>query len=457
MTEAPRSETLALAAPRFWEILASVRARYLDGNWPLDETRQSLADLRGALLDEWAESHRLLMQKPRLARFRLFREDPLPAHVLQRLFCLRHLLLHHYEIHAAVPPGLWLDLHQTYAYARRIRHVDDRSDGAQSETSTDVYRSVLLLASADPYRLSHQELQWTLDLISEQGMLAQLTPAASPCLRPGVFAVDTQADAPPYPLARDQDPLLQAWSHTLNTTELVKFLTWLLNQLDTHALPDAEPDAAWCDPRYPAFLQRLIRQWGASRQRLTKRRPVQDLVLHEVVIGFAALCEDLARQAPATRQDAIFRPTASHITTCQVENLSAGGLTLYKTGDLPPALKVGELLGVRPPGGPHWQAGIVRWVRAPQRGEVVVGVQLLAPFVHATRLFVRSATPGAPALFLSTQRDRTDAGLLITLPGTLPAGERASILLGTMPTAVRIERRLEIAPDLEACRIRVCA
>ena len=438
LDEARRLEQLELIEPVALKMHGALRWQYLKAPPPLDMTRQSLADLAAALLAEMAESYQLLIGANLEPTFRLFGSDPLPQLFRRRIHWLHQCLVHHFEIHAAVPEGLWLWLHQCYTLCARMGHAD--SVDAEGQAATDLYRAALLLAIADPYRMPDHELPWALGLIASHGHLARLIPASASQLRPGNYAVDHHRDQPPFALARGQDPMLQAWSYSLSTTELVKYLTWLLNALPSlKTRPDVPEAASLRDPRYPAFLQRMQRQWSASFQRLQQRRPCERPMDYELVAGLASLTALLDRPSPD-------RPGAEQY---QATNVSAGGMTLRKSGEVRQALQVGIVVGLRSKPGEVWQPGVIRWLRVPSQGEVEFGVQFLPPHAHAVQLL----PAGVMALLLCTQPGLPESGLLVAQAGSLGTGREVQLLVAGQTRAVRLDKEVNLAPDLAAWRI----
>jgi len=448
LPEDRRHQLLDLVEPVVSKIRGALRWQYLKSPPPLDVARQSQADLASALLTEIAETYQLLISANLDRSFRLFGGDPLPGLIRKRIGWLYQGLVHHFEIHAAVPEGLWLALHQCYTLGVRLGHAD-AADGV-GISATDLYRSALLLAIADPYRMPDHEVPWALDLIGRHGRLAQLIPASATNLRPGSFALDHHRDSPPYALARGHDPLLQTWSFSLSTMELVKFLTWLLNYLGS-AKAQLDPDLApnLGDPRYPAFLQRLKRQWSASVQRLQQRRQTEHPLDHQIISGFAALTAALAGEN-ATE----LAPSAATMPAhCQATNVSAGGMTLNKVGDLEMPLQVGELVGLRPDSRSPWQAGIVRWLRSPAQGEVGFGVQFLPPHARLVQLLPARADAGSPALLLCTQPGPAEGGLLVAKAGAIDARAALAIRIEGQARPIKMEKAVDLGPGLDAWRI----
>jgi hypothetical protein len=440
-----RGQLLEVLEPVLLDAQSALQSQYRDAPLPMDATSQARADLAAALLTELAEAYRLLVQAHQAPGFRLFGPGPLPGLLRGRLGHLSRLLRHHYEIHAALPEGLWRDLHQTYALAVKLGHAASAaSEGGPS--ATDLYRAALLLAIADPYRMPRHELAWALDLIQQQGDLVQLVPATAARLRPGCFVVEAKADEPPFPLARDHDPLHHAWSLSVNVTQMVKFLTWLGNRLDDPTRRfDPEIEARLRDPRYPVFLHRLKRQWSAAQQRLSKRRPAARPVTYQVCAGFASLVASLSARDPGQFA----------VVNCRATNFSAGGMTLVKAEGPSLPLQVGILLGVRENPKAPWQVGVVRWLRSPQQGELAFGVQLLAPCCQVATLLAHDRTAISPALLLSAQVGRPESGILVSPPALLPSGPMARILVRGQSLDIKLEQRLQLATDLDTCRIRV--
>jgi hypothetical protein len=99
--------------------------------------------------------------------------------------------------------------------------------------------------------------------------------------------------------------------------------------------------------------------------------------------------------------------------------------------------------------------GVVRWLRSPQQGELAFGVQLLAPCCQVATLLAHDRTATSPALLLSAQVGRPESGILVSPPALLPSGPMARILVHGQSLDIKLEQRLQLATDLDTCRIRV--
>jgi hypothetical protein len=380
--------------------------------------------------------------------------EPSPADLVQRLSELREKFIAHYVRFVELPEGLWLDLHQAHTLAWQLGCAE-KAAGNDGASVAEIYRDTLLLAVADPYRLSSEEFVWLCELIADRGSLARLHPAAGAWRRTGVFVIDHRLDQPPAPLARAPEPLLRAWSFALNTAELVKFLTWLINALASPVSPEDLRAPPLNDPSYPAFLERLKRQWSASYWRLATRHAIDPPLPYALCVGFPAL---VAALAAAVQTTGIEPPDTPEMTlarlTCRLINQSPGGITL-SLAEAPSRLRVGGLVGARADDASSWQVGIICWLRSNRRGDTQFGLQWLAPQARVVDLMPRHAESGQPVLLLSTHPGHVEAGLLLAPVTKLPAGNAARIRMDGVVREIRVEQRLRVAQGIVTCRVRV--
>jgi len=146
------------------------------------------------------------------------------------------------------------------------------------------------------------------------------------------------------------------------------------------------------------LLKRVINAWGVNPQRSFRRsQPSGHQV--DIAVGLDAInywinggrkfvvSSNFVGPMPQRHQLGIEekKPAAARMSereysTWDVEDESAGGLALSKTGQINVPVHVGDLVISRPPGiGSAWSVGVIRWVKSAASSNVDIGIQHLAP------------------------------------------------------------------------------
>lgn len=319
------------------------------GELPLPKPQYRVLELGQALLGELATTQKRLILD---ALSRKQDNDTVGRLLSDLLDCADRLMTICYRCHTALPAGLWLDLHQSLLCARHL--------GIESGALVDGYKAVLLLALADPYQFTAQELDWTQDLARKSAGMASLgqADAAGKSLAP--FCLQADMDNPPQPSTRHYANA--QYSLFFETSGIAKQLAMLGNAIRTRRIKEGlalPPESDW--PAYSVLLNKLKLRWGASKHRMIQRRkPLQDKP-YEIALGLDNL------RAHPPMQGALASPI----------NDSAGGLALMHEGEFPMRIKVGAIIGLKQAGSEKWRLGVVRWFKQTQADKLLFGLQLL--------------------------------------------------------------------------------
>ena len=454
-----RAKIVERLAPVVEDLVASLYEQYGTIQPPLPPKQYRNAVLAQRLLRGMADSYKILLVDWLKRRFHLFGGDPTPLYLQRILLALQASLEISFETHEPMPEGVWVDLHQTYNYALRHGMKDVIPEGGAKMLSLEqIYKSILLMALADPYHFPQIELPWAKDIIARFSNLASIFPAEESTKgQSGLFIVEVNTDSPPKPIARESHPVNPRWDLILNTTELAKHLALISahikgrEDLDKIGLPEAARD-----PAYPSMLKRLKLNWGASIQRQSQRRRHQDGRDFEVCFGLKAVHQLIA---PAGHSDTIHYGLSSNdpaptIIRCKTVNDSMGGLSLSKSGVHGLQIRVGDVVGVRQGNG-HWTVGLVRWFRVPTQGEISFGVQLLAPKALAIQLRRSDNGRQWPGLLLHPNEAGKQTPLLLAQPGCFAPESAAEIRTPKGNQPVRVDKRLESTPSVELFRFHI--
>lgn len=404
---------------------------------PLPPAQFQALTLTQALLLELAIGQKLLI----LDALSRKQDGTVIAKLLSDLFdCIDKLMAACYQNHVALPSGIWQDLHQSHLCAQHLGVTGQA--GPHGASLTDTYKSILLLALADPYQFTRQELDWTRSLASNAAATTQIAAANGTEKSLAPFCIQTDADDPPQPSTRHYAKA--QCSLFFETSAVAKQLAMLGNAIRTRRIRPGltlPPEPDW--PAYSVLLNKLKLRWGASKQRMIQRRkPLQDHQ-YEVTVGLANLCQN-ARALPDT-------PRA----LCSPINDSAGGLALRHRGDFPMHIEIGEVVGLEQAGSEKWRIGLVRWFKQAGADELSFGMQLLG----------HKAEPASVGL---ANDDETRCGVLVYGSGGKPdclvlptdtqlAGKHVALDSAEGRLDVLLAQRLEGNSSIDLFRIQPAA
>lgn len=437
------------------ETVTALREQYVSAPLPLAPRLRPNPELARRLLLEHATAYKILILSWLGQTFHLSKK-PLPRYLQRLLLCLERLLEISFETHDNVPAGVWIDLHQTYNYALRSGLANAIPEDSKAMLSVEqIYKGILLMALADPYRFPQIELPWAKDIIARFSNLAEIFPAEESRGHAGIFVIEVNTDAPPKPLAWEQHPTDPRWDLMLNTTELVKHLA----MLSTHVKAKEDPEklglpTAARDPEYAVMMRRLKLSWGASILRQSQRRRYQRGKEFEVGFGLRSVYQLIGPVGGERQLVSAPGDPPPMVMRCTTVDDSMGGLALRKSGTISAQVRVGDLVGVRQDNG-SWSVGLVRWFRVPKENELFFGIQLLAPKAHSVHVRRNDTGKQYPSLLLQASPTLKQSAMLLAPPGSIEPDSPIEVRSNAGQVSIRVEKRLEYTPNVEVFRITV--
>ena len=331
-----------------------------------------------------------------------------PHSTLRRVTqCLAwHLMISHL-VASPVTPGIWQQFHAAFRTARRLDLGDTTTPGDERRIE-QTYASTLLMAIAQPSSFSAKELEFIANYIDGCTKAVEILDEA-PSGRAGVFWIDPDKDAPPQALTRRVPP---------PEAQVFYFASDLLAQGAADHLTALEGGASAADLGLPTFadsqaghgvLRRLAALWGNPVKRKFPRR--RQSYRADLCAGLENLWQLLKRpEEPPEFSEWI------------VTNESPDGYSLMHVSGTTTALRVGDIVAVRPleghdPTDGPWHICVVRWALTESHEHVEIGLQVLAP----RGLPVELALPHHPS-----GPDKVDA---ILLPQTPPLRPQQTLIV----------------------------
>ena len=384
------------------------------------------------------------------------------------------LMLRAYQLYTAIPPAMWLRAHALFQVAEYY-DVHGRpasvAAGAGSQTLTDGYLRLLMLASIRPNQLAQNDIAIAFRTLETWARQVRMFPSATSDQN-NLFLVDLTQDKGPVTKNRyDGDPDSRVLE--LDFQSLVSQLSKLtggsrvgadwLNQSAAVAIP----------PEMPAGLvEHILNCWSNPVQRHQERRRLE--VEAEACIGLIDchfhLCGDVEFDQfinpPDTMHGETFlsggfdalvaslsgkkdlehgRTSRPAVFRVLLHNVSAGGYCIYWQGDLPGSrVEAGELIGIREPDRRVWSVGVVRWIRQ-LKGASQLGVQLLTN---------QPVPYGAASVF--DMGGFTDYMRAIHIPAPSMANQPPSLLTASVPFQENTRVKLKQEDSVIDVRLTKC-
>ena len=455
-----RQEALELFTPAVMCITDALKKKFLGKQLPLKGNTLSCATQTLELCNRMATGYRILAEDLHGKDT----EQPQLTIALHR--ALRHLseiLLTSYRIYIQYPAGLWKTINELYAIADAANLAQQPVTDITLQTTTPgtietVYKQILLLSLACPYRLRQGEILLAYNTLINRAGASQLHRIDDKGAH-GLFTVNLQSDEPPSYRALDNKDAADSHTRILDTHDMSTQIREELNSKEA----SGKTTATDVDT-----LRRLMLAWGDMPKRKFKRHPQETTV--KLVIGLAAV-HQLALDPPLEEaengdnirdkhylQDPTFdnattinkgshagqsfqqritpginplkgayaadRPASPRIESWKIADLSAGGYCLLWDSHEVSSARVGELVALieKDYANPDkWQLGTIRRMKFTEERGLELGVELLSPGARA--IWARPCKEGV------NSGDRTPG---ILLPEIKTIKVQASLLLPSL-------------------------
>lgn len=378
-------------------ILDELEAIYTTAVLPLTPKAREAAEAGLFLLTECAFTYKMsvLVKTGKLIVFNA-KKNIAPV-LLRAMQHLRALAVLSYKTYRQPPAGLWHEMHQLFRYAAG-RNLDAiRVEEATKDTIRDVYLELVMLAIADPYRLTQKEMGQTQEILFQNRGLVDLHGEAGAGDMQRHFLIALDSDNAPKP---PQHPA------SVNATGVWLLVdpARLIERLGQRLKAGGSPSRTKHD--VSDLTTRLMRLWGDPPKRQFHRHPTDTLATLcsgvKAIAHFAEIAKfkraERAKKGvsehqtrpmqtvPPTQTQQMDTTTKTLVTDdWEVLNQSTNGLRLRRSANGKISVCVGEAVGVLIIGSHEWQAGVVRWLALFDQDAMEFGVELMASSVrHVT-------------------------------------------------------------------------
>ena len=384
------------------QISLEFNKQYIGLPLPLSEKHKTIAEQNRQFQLEMANGYKRIVLSLPVGDPR---ERPTQALAIERAIrYLTGVLAVSYQTYSPFPQGTWKEIHALYTHAENLglaeMVVEDALNKAVAGCSVGhAYKQALLLDFSDPYHLPARMIDWAHSYLDRWASLAQLSAVTSTYNPTCQFLIDQQNDHAGVVYSPGTVPEDIQRYRLLNTVELARQAHAHLSQLHNGHTPAADglPEYFF-EECGPDLLRRLVSAWGVNPQRSFRRSPATGRQM-EIAVGmdrinywinggkkfvvsstFVGPVPQRMMIASESSKQKEVRIPGRELSTWDVHDESAGGLSLSKSGQIRPHIYVGDLLITRTPGqGSPWSVGVIRWVRSEGSSSIEIGIQHLAP------------------------------------------------------------------------------
>ncbi len=303
--------------------LESLEQGFVRESLPLNKRASMLSEMHQSLCILAVQAYKVILDQYHHETFtgQLLHKTSRAMALHRVLYFLGCNLLHAYQLYRPAPTYIWQEIHgiHRYAFDQKLadRPVDNEDQSLyRHSTVNNLYKRLLLLSLAGPYRLMQGEAVRVYQVLSHWASEVQLLDLGKTNGDVGPFIVDIGIDeAPRYKGAERDHQVRRGW--VLDTSDLAIKLAAELES--TAALHGAMRPQDASDKVSPDLLARLMLTWGIGSQRVAERDETQGEV--ELFCGLEAVYRELGGEAmPAS----VTKPGAFNHQEDDVEKQTGG-------------------------------------------------------------------------------------------------------------------------------------
>ena len=469
-----RFKLLEVMRPYIYSIGTLLAKHFLQTSVSLNERQLKIANLSQSLQSHLATGYKLVVANSIANISAVDKPSKIVTTSIHRAITdTTSTILRAFQLYCHPPERSWSEINQLFLLAemRQLENykVNDSQNRYLSTTNiSSAFIRAHLLGTAKPNNLRQQDLSQLYDATELWADRAQITHCDD---ESALFIINLHRDKVAQyrqHLRDEQKPLFRS----LNTEDLVQ-------ELKSYAANPQGPSNITVPGKLSDnLLTHSIQAWGIHWQRSFRRMPTEGQL--RLCIGLSATHYYIAGRKEFEKLQIELRPKNSTANAKNVDtgnrstsdvwsgafdaggsvipentsmdidaidfinkhkkdeepdtsikypshevsliNTSPGGYCLQWSGELPPSIQAGEILGIQEAGVRHWAIGVIRWIRHLGKAGTQLGIELLAP----------KAESGAAQLLQKTGQNGAYMRSLL-LPAIKAIAQPATLILPRMP------------------------
>ncbi len=469
-----RFKLLEVMRPYIYSIGTLLAKHFLQTSVSLNERQLKIANLSQSLQSHLATGYKLVVANSIANISAADKPSKIVTTSIHRAITdTTSTILRAFQLYCHPPERSWSEINQLFLLAemRQLENykVNDSQNRYLSTTNiSSAFIRAHLLGTAKPNNLRQQDLSQLYDATELWADRAQITHCDD---ESALFIINLHRDKVAQyrqHLRDEQKPLFRS----LNTKDLVQ-------ELKSYAANPQGPSSITVPGKLSDnLLTHSIQAWGIHWQRSFRRMPTEGQL--RLCIGLSATHYYIAGRKEFEKLQIELRPKNTNANAKNIDtgnrstsdvwsgafdaggsvipentsmdidaidfinkhkkeeeqdtsikypshevsliNTSPGGYCLQWSGELPPSIQAGEILGIQESGVRHWAIGVIRWIRHLGKAGTQLGIELLAP----------KAESGAAQLLQKTGQNGAYMRSLL-LPAIKAIAQPATLILPRMP------------------------
>ncbi|MBF0218278.1 MAG: hypothetical protein HQL49_01925 [Gammaproteobacteria bacterium] len=199
--------------------------------FPIGERHAKMAQDLRSLCSEICTAYRLTLHDYQ-QRHAFFRRKKVTALIASRAIRYASLInLNSHQLYGTPPNGHWRIVHNLYSYAEaldvhNIPIEDNIRSSMRDTTITQIYKQILLIATASTSRLAQKEIIVLFSILKDMGQLLDLTPCQDNLVDNASFLVDREQDKGPAYLELQNSSFNPGTTLLMDTRRLIAYLQY---------------------------------------------------------------------------------------------------------------------------------------------------------------------------------------------------------------------------------------
>ncbi|MBS0288787.1 MAG: hypothetical protein JSS07_01960 [Proteobacteria bacterium] len=461
-----RFAILSLLRPTLRYVCQSLQ-KYFENKEVLNEQQIPIADLVNALQIEMINGYKLIIEETTKHFF--YNRKILITSMQSAMTACSKLIFHAFEQHRSVPPGIWLELHSLFNFAKKKRIANKMLKRfltwqCRFRTLTDIYKHCLLFSIANPTNLRRAQIIQMLYALESWAPL--LTFVEKDDNKSCLYVIDRLQDLPPQYIGIFSDQALSCYY--INLEKINDRISKLLTLYNNNKHEKAAKKFSSAELALPIeYLENILNTWQSIRQRASGRQEKHDTI--SVCFGITD-CHWFLKQIPLITLDnetqtstknvdididididinALPMPGTSRAPTtpvlfnCEIINLSETGCRLKLLDTIPSKLQTGEIIGMELDAiNRKWSFGAIRWLKTDQDSSMMLGIELLGSQAIPVKTRIAETTTSyfVPTLLLAAIPNQQKPMRLIAPPLPFKTGNELEIEYNDNTYAANLEK-----------------
>ena len=283
-----RFKVMELFRKPFAFVSQALQKHYIGQAFPLSPKNQKIAELTKELQWEFAIGYKIIVEA-RLSNKSKVDNKTLVTSIQRAMFYLGENLYKSYLIYLPTNEQAWLELHHLYLFSEHNSLIDNKikdplNTNATINTISLLYRHIVLLSLANPYRLPQSEIIKVYSALNNWVKSCHLHLLDDPLNPPGLFGIDLEHNKPPTYYSASQQDAEPGFIRIVDTSALTQMLRDQMSNPEN----DIPPLQAILDPTHinNETLKRLVLAWGAEPKRNFSRKGKKEKI--SVTLGLSA-------------------------------------------------------------------------------------------------------------------------------------------------------------------------